>query len=89
MRWGGGAAARGRGPAAPGGSRRASTLTPVASGGLGYPVRVIDINQLRENPDVFRASQRARGADDTLIDRILEADVERRRLITEYESLRA
>ncbi|TDL40247.1 serine--tRNA ligase [Kocuria rosea] len=50
---------------------------------------MIDINQLRENPDVFRASQRARGADETLIDRILEADVERRRLITEYESLRA
>jgi seryl-tRNA synthetase len=50
---------------------------------------VIDINQLRENPDVFRASQRARGADDALIDRILEADVERRHLITEYESLRA
>ncbi|MEX5236608.1 serine--tRNA ligase [Kocuria arenosa] len=50
---------------------------------------MIDINQLRENPDVFRASQRARGADDALIDRILEADVERRHLITEYESLRA
>ncbi|MFE7629908.1 serine--tRNA ligase [Kocuria sp. NPDC057446] len=50
---------------------------------------MIDINQLRENPDVFRASQRARGADVSLIDRILEADVERRRLITEYESLRA
>ena len=56
---------------------------------LGYPVRVIDINQLREHPDVFRASQRARGADVSLIDRILEADVERRALITGYESLRA
>ncbi|HST73671.1 MAG TPA: serine--tRNA ligase [Kocuria rosea] len=50
---------------------------------------MIDINQLRENPDVFRASQRARGADVSLIDRILEADVERRTLITEHEALRA
>ncbi len=50
---------------------------------------MIDINQLRENPDDFRASQRARGADVSLIDRILEADVERRNLITEYEGLRA
>ncbi|MGQ1837699.1 serine--tRNA ligase [Kocuria turfanensis] len=50
---------------------------------------MIDINQLREHPDVFRASQRARGADESLIDRILEADVARRNLITEYESLRA
>ncbi|MFI7483978.1 serine--tRNA ligase [Kocuria sp. M1R5S2] len=50
---------------------------------------MIDINHLRENPDVHRASQRARGADVSLIDRILEADAERRNLITEYESLRA
>lgn len=50
---------------------------------------VIDINQLREHPDVFRASQRARGADASLIDRILAADAERRSSITEYEFLRA
>ncbi|ALU39372.1 serine--tRNA ligase [Kocuria flava] len=50
---------------------------------------MIDINQLRENPDVFRDSQRARGADASLIDRILEADVERRALITAAEGLRA
>jgi len=50
---------------------------------------VIDINLLRENPDVFRASQRARGKDETHVDRILEADAARRALIGEYETLRA
>lgn len=50
---------------------------------------MIDINLLRENPDVFRASQRARGADETLIDQILEADSKRRSSISEFETLRA
>ena len=50
---------------------------------------MIDINLLRENPDVFRASQRARGKDETHVDRILEADTARRALIGEYENLRA
>ena len=50
---------------------------------------MIDINLLRENPDVFRASQRARGKDETHVDRILEADTARRALIGEYETLRA
>lgn len=50
---------------------------------------MIDINLLRENPDVFRASQRARGKDETHVDRILEADAARRALIGEYETLRA
>lgn len=50
---------------------------------------MIDINLLRDQPDLFRASQRARGADESVIDRILEADVARRSAITEYENLRA
>lgn len=50
---------------------------------------VIDINLLRENPDLFRNSQRARLADESLIDQILEADSARRSAIGEYESLRA
>ena len=50
---------------------------------------MIDINLLRENPDAFRASQRARGKDETHVDRILEADTARRALIGEYETLRA
>ncbi len=44
---------------------------------------------LRENPDQFRASQAARGADESVVDRVLEADAARRSAITEYETLRA
>jgi len=50
---------------------------------------VIDINLLRENPEIFRASQRARGKDEAHVDRILEADAARRASIGTYENLRA
>ncbi|MFW0108125.1 serine--tRNA ligase [Rothia sp. P7181] len=50
---------------------------------------MIDINLLRENPDLFRESQRKRGADESLVDQILEADATRRSSITEFENLRA
>ncbi|WP_336714578.1 serine--tRNA ligase [Arthrobacter sp. USHLN218] len=50
---------------------------------------MIDVNELRANPEVFRASQRARGADESLIDAIVSADASRREAITRYESLRA
>ena len=50
---------------------------------------MIDINTLRENPEKFRASQAARGADESVVDRVLEADSARRSAITEYETLRA
>jgi len=44
---------------------------------------------LTENPDLYRASQRARGADESLIDRLLAADTARRETIATYERLRA
>ena len=44
---------------------------------------------LRENPDVVRASQRARGEDESLVDDLLSADEERRSSLQEYEALRA
>ena len=50
---------------------------------------MIDINHLRENPDLFRASQRARQSDVGLVDRILDADASRRQSISDFESLRA
>ncbi|WP_139003838.1 serine--tRNA ligase [Arthrobacter crystallopoietes] len=50
---------------------------------------MIDVNELRANPEIFRASQRARGADDSLIDAVISADSARREAITRYESLRA
>ena len=51
--------------------------------------RVIDLRQLREDPDVVRASQRARGEDESLVDSILDADAHRRALAAEFEGLRA
>jgi seryl-tRNA synthetase len=50
---------------------------------------VIDLKVLRENPDLIRASQRARGEDVGLVDVVLAADERRRSLIVEFEGLRA
>nr|WP_246241744.1 serine--tRNA ligase [Flexivirga aerilata] len=50
---------------------------------------VIDIKFLRDNPDLVRASQRARGADESLVDQVLDADEKRRASLSEFESLRA
>jgi len=50
---------------------------------------VIDLRQLRDDPDAVRASQRARGEDDAAVDRVLDADVRRRGAIAEFERLRA
>lgn len=44
---------------------------------------------LTDNPDKYRASQRARGADEALIDQLIEADSARRETIATYERLRA
>lgn len=50
---------------------------------------MIDLVQLRENPEIFKASQRARGASVELVDQILEADSARRSAIVEFEEIRA
>ncbi|MDQ4492394.1 serine--tRNA ligase [Sinomonas sp. ASV486] len=50
---------------------------------------MIDVKDLTENPEKYRASQRARGADEGLVDSIISADVRRRASLTEYETLRA
>ncbi|MCW4385890.1 serine--tRNA ligase [Salinibacterium sp. SYSU T00001] len=50
---------------------------------------MIDPQLLRENPDVVRASQQARGASAALVDEALDADRRRRAAIAESESLRA
>ncbi len=44
---------------------------------------------MREDPDVVRASQRARGEDPGLVDRALEADERRRAALTAFEQLRS
>ena len=50
---------------------------------------VIDPVLLRENPDLIKRSQTARGASVEAVDRALEADTERRASIRAFEDLRA
>lgn len=56
---------------------------------IRYPCLVIDVKDLSENPDKFRASQRARGVDETLVDAIIDADAARRTALISFENLRA
>jgi seryl-tRNA synthetase len=50
---------------------------------------MIDVKLLRDNPELIRASQKARGESTSLVDDVLKADEERRRAIVEFEALRA
>jgi seryl-tRNA synthetase len=50
---------------------------------------VIDLKMVRENPDVVRASQRARGEDPALVDVLLESDAARRAAVSAADNLRA
>jgi seryl-tRNA synthetase len=50
---------------------------------------VIDLNLLRESPDAIKASQRARGREESLVDQAVDADAKRRKALAEFETLRA
>jgi seryl-tRNA synthetase len=50
---------------------------------------MIDLAVLRDNPDLVRRSQIARGHDASTVDAALEADRSRRTALTEFEELRA
>jgi len=50
---------------------------------------VIDPQLLRDDPDRIKASQRARGESEQLVDDAVSADAERRTAITAFEALRA
>ncbi|MGI5493210.1 serine--tRNA ligase [Microtetraspora malaysiensis] len=50
---------------------------------------MIDLRTLREDPDRLRASQRARGEDDSVVDTLLSLDERRRSALSAFESLRA
>ena len=50
---------------------------------------MIDPQVLRTNPEIVRASLRARGDDESIVDRVLEADAIRRDAIATFENLRA
>jgi seryl-tRNA synthetase len=49
---------------------------------------VIDLRLLRDNPDVVRASQQARGEAPELVDAALDADARRRSSLTEFDCQR-
>jgi seryl-tRNA synthetase len=51
--------------------------------------RVIDLRTLREDPDAVRASQRARGEDEAVVDALLSADERRRSAVAAADTLRA
>ena len=50
---------------------------------------MIDVKDLIEQPEKYRASQEARGEDASLVDRLVEADAARRSSIAGFEQLRA
>ena len=50
---------------------------------------MIDVKLLRQDPDRIRASQRARGESESLVDDLVAADDARRAAIAEFEALRA
>ncbi|GII63463.1 serine--tRNA ligase [Sphaerisporangium krabiense] len=50
---------------------------------------MIDLRTLREDPDRLRASQRARGEDDSVVDTLLDLDERRRSALSGFEALRA
>ena len=53
-----------------------------------YDRGVIDLQLVRKNPDLVRASQRARGADESLVDALLAADAARREAVKRASDLR-
>ena len=50
---------------------------------------MIDLRQLRDDPETVRASQRARGADEGLVDAVLAAEERRRATLGDFERARA
>ncbi|WP_067964455.1 serine--tRNA ligase [Nocardiopsis trehalosi] len=50
---------------------------------------MIDLRALRDDPDRLRVSQRARGEDDAVVDRLLDLDSRRRAALSRFENLRA
>jgi len=50
---------------------------------------VIDLNLLRENPEAIKASQRARGAEESLVHQAASADEQWRAALQKFENLRA
>ena len=52
-------------------------------------IYMIDIRFIRENPEAVKASQRARGEDESLVDAVIAADEKRRSSLQAFEDRRA
>lgn len=50
---------------------------------------MIDLKALRDDPEIGRRSQRLRGEDESLVDRVIAAEERHRALLTSFESMRA
>ena len=50
---------------------------------------MIDVNVLRDTPDIVRASATARGEDPAQVDEVLAADTARRQALLSFETQRA
>lgn len=50
---------------------------------------MIDIKLIRENPELVKSSQRSRGEDESIVDRLLELDAKRREAVSAFETVRA
>ena len=50
---------------------------------------MIDIKLIRENPELVKSSQRGRGEDEAIVDRLLELDAKRREAVSAFETVRA
>jgi seryl-tRNA synthetase len=50
---------------------------------------MIDIKFIRENPELVKSSQRGRGEDEAIVDRLIEIDSKRRDAISAFETVRA
>ena len=50
---------------------------------------MIDIKLIRENPELVKSSQRGRGEDESIVDRLIELDTKRREAVSAFETVRA
>ena len=50
---------------------------------------MIDIKLIRENPELVKSSQRGRGEDESIVDRLMELDTKRREAVSAFETVRA
>ena len=57
--------------------------------GIGYNLDMLDIQYIRENKDRVKKATKDKGFDGGIVDKLLKADAERRKLIQEVEEFRA